>query len=335
MKRYLALTLFLFAPLLTAAQREEMLNFSQPLVIDQDFAKSKSSQLFGVYITDIYNLNSAEGTFSVEYRAWSRGPKSARKGYMEFPHARSTKFTGGQVIQYRDSLWGLAHISSTYHFDWDMSEFPFDRQTLRIECENTTDANFMELAGDIENSGIAEGAIQSGFVITDVRFFTENHVASSNFGNPLLGQDEASQFSTFVAEIDIQRDSPWTLFLKVFSAVIVSFFIATITFVVNPGHFDARLSLTIGALFAAVGSKFVVDAFVGISTELMLMDRIYILTYLLIFLLAVLLLISHKIYLHADERKKERILSRKFDLMAFTGMNILYVASISAMVAAA
>lgn len=331
MNKHLLIALLSFVPLFGTAQTGGILNFSAPIVVDEHYVPEKTTRLFGMYITDIYNLNSAEGTFSIEYRAWSLAPKDGKNGYMEFPHARSTKFSGGQLIQYHDSIWGQGHVSSTYHFDWDMTDFPFDKQTLRIECENTIDKNIVEVVGDFKNSGIAPDAIQSGFVITDVRFFSEDRHTDNDFANPLMEDSEGCTFSTFVAEIDIRRDSPWTLFVKIFSAVIVSFFIATITFVINPRHFDARLSLTIGALFAAVGSKFVVDSFVGISTELMLMDKIYIMTYAMIFLLAILLLISHKLYQQADDRQANRILSRKFDLTAFLVMNLIYIASISAM----
>lgn len=335
MKKLLLLALLSLSPLFAATQENGILNFAEPIIVDKNYVKTKATRSLGLYITDLYNLNSAQGTFSVEFRAWSFGPKEARRSYIEFPHAQKTTFSGSQLIQYHDSLWGHVHVSSTYHFDWDMTSFPFDTQTLRIECENSIDRSLVELVGDIKNSGIADNAIQSGYRIIATRFFNDIQHTTTNFGNPLMAEGEECDFSCFVTEIDICRESPWTLFLKIFSAVIVSFFIATISFVISPRHFDARLSLIIGALFAAVGSKFVVDSFVGITDELTLMDCIYILTYAMIFVLAILLLISHKVYQNVDDRAAHHIMHRRFDMAAFGITNLIYVATILGLIAAA
>lgn len=335
MKRHLTALLLLFVPLAAVAQDGGILSFADTIIANEHYVKQKTTRKIGIFITDIYNLDPAAGSFSVEYRAWSYAPKGAGTSYIEFPHAQKTSFNGAQLIEYRDSVWGHVHVSSIYHFDWDMTEFPFDTQTLRVECENSIDRSFVELVGDIKNSGIAPNAMQSGFIITDTRFFNDVQHTTTNFGNPLMAEDEECDFSTYVAEIDIRRDNPWMLFIKIFSAVIVSFFIATITFFINPRHFDARLSLIIGALFAAVGSKFVVDSVVGLTTELTLVDRIYMLTYAMIFLLAILLLISHRIYQNVDDRGAHHIVHRHFDMAAFTSVNAIYIIIIASMVATA
>lgn len=289
----------------------------------------------GLFTSDLYDLNSAEGTFSAEIRYWIlHTADSARTSYTEFPHSKNFKFTGFRRETRNGVTWIQTHVSAQFLHNWDMSNFPFDRQRLRIINECTLDTSKVVLKADAEGSQIKDDALGSGFKVVHYRVYDTLKVNNSDFGNPFKEVDNMS-FSRIVTEIDIVRSGTWVIFFKIFAAVVISFYISTLVFFIKPQHFEARFSLPVGALFAAVGSKFVVDSLLGITSTITLVDKIYIFTYIMIFVIAVLSLVSYKVYENADPQTIVHIHNRKFDLWSMISTCVLYCIVLVAMIVVA
>lgn len=296
------------------------------------YAAADSTKV-GFYISDIYDLNSANGTFSAEIRNWViLNSDSVKTTYTEFPHTKNYKFTGHQKKQINGVTWIVMHISAQFIHNWDMTNFPFDRQKLRIINECTLDTTENIIYADTINSKVVANAIDTNFRIIDYRIYDTVKVNYSTFGNPIIDSAYNTCYSRVIAEIEIERVGTWVIFFKIFAAVIISFYISTLVFLIKPQHFEARFSLPIGALFAAVGSKFVVDSLLGITSTITLVDKVYIFTYIMVFVIAVLSLVSYKVYENVDSDKIVSIHNRKFDLLSMILTCSLYFVIIVFMV---
>jgi hypothetical protein len=108
--------------------------------------------------------------------------------------------------------------------------------------------------------------------------------------------DGESEFSRVQAEIELVHKGTG-LFWKLFTGVYVAFVIAILGFRLSHDVQDSRFGLAVGALFAAVGNKYIVDALLPDTTVFTLVDRIHAVTFgaiLLTILLSVITIHYHR-----------------------------------------
>src|SRR5262249_50097517 len=102
------------------------------------------------------------------------------------------------------------------------------------------------------------------------------------FGDTSL-KSPHTEYSSYRATIGIRRDAS-ELFWKMFLGMYVSFLIAYICFYIHADNIDSRFGLSVGALFAAIGNKYIIDSALPESTTFTLVDALHGLTLFFIFL---------------------------------------------------
>ena len=80
----------------------------------------------------------------------------------------------------------------------------------------------------------------------------------------------------------IERDS-WWLFLKLFIGMYISFLLSLLCFFIHRETIESRFSLSVGALFAVIGNKYVVDSALPESTTFTLVDSLHGITLCFVF----------------------------------------------------
>jgi hypothetical protein len=110
------------------------------------------------------------------------------------------------------------------------------------------------------------------------------------------------------------------LFWKMFIGMYVSFLIAYICFYIHADNIDSRFGLSVGALFAAVGNKYIVDSSLPDSTTLTLVDTLHGIT--LLFIFAVITSSAYALRLMKQDKIKQ---ANRFDFIAAQVMLAIYV----------
>ena len=93
-----------------------------------------------------------------------------------------------------------------------------------------------------------------------------------------------SDYSAFRVRLSIHRDAIG-LFWKLFIGMYIAFLIAYVCFYIHADSIDSRFSLSVGALFAVIGNKYIVDASLPETVTFTLVDTLHGITLLFILLI--------------------------------------------------
>ena len=109
----------------------------------------------GIFITSLHDLDVTADTFGVDYWVWSIHPPELNPlETLEFYNAKEAHADLGQTAERGDRSWSQRKISAVVRHDWDLSNFPFDRQVLNIVLEEgAADTTALMYSADTANSG--------------------------------------------------------------------------------------------------------------------------------------------------------------------------------------
>ncbi|MEI8005679.1 MAG: hypothetical protein WCI48_05690 [Bacteroidota bacterium] len=213
--------------------------------------------------------------------------------------------------------------------DWDIRDFPFDKQTLTMYLESAhLDTGKLIFSPDKKNSIIDPSFSNNEWRITNFEISSPIHDYSTTFGDPTLTR--GSSYSFIRIDITIERTNYWMLFFKMFSGVIIAFLVGMCSFLIDVRQTSPRFAIAVGALWAAIASKITLDSRVPDRTTFGLIDSIHILTFFMIFLAITLSAIFFK-ETHSGT-SKTFVYSRKADLIAWGSFMVIYFIVVSLLV---
>lgn len=240
---------------------------------------------------------------------------------MEIPNSKSVEFSHFGIERKSGKTWASQKCKAQMRHQWDVSKFPFDKQQLRIEIEDSQyDTTRLVYRADKENSRIDttfnsnEWFIESFTINADIRTY------ETTYGNPELSG--TSSYPRIVAEIIIRRNNSWLMLGKMLTGAYAAFLISCLVFFVSSENQDSRFGLCVGGLFAAIGNKYIVESVVPSSTTNTLMDNVHNLTFMFILLIVGIIIISLTLFESEDPYKKVK--SLLLDKIAFFSIVALY-----------
>jgi hypothetical protein len=176
--------------------------------------------------------------------------------------------------------WAIMKMKCIMKESWDVRDFPFDQQHLKVQIENTLfDNRRLVFVPDVAGSRLDEKEAIDGWTIRDFNVIGRDNDYETGFGD---ASNPYQVFSTFNIEMNIERDA-WGLFLKIFIGMYIAFLIAIISFTPHPSELEPRFGLPVGGLFAAVGNKYIIDSVLPESSSFTLVDTLHAMTFFAIF----------------------------------------------------
>lgn len=161
----------------------------------------------------------------------------------------------------KDSLhqW-TQNFESKKYLNWQMRDYPFDVQTLKVRIKSINDTTMTRLKeSDDFPAHYAENlSLPEGFEIKSIDFEEKFEKTATTIldeeGNEIPMVISIGEFS-----INIQREGA-SLFIKLFLGAFLSLLLSISVFYIPMEEFDAKAQLSVGAIFAAVGNKYFVDS---------------------------------------------------------------------------
>lgn len=154
----------------------------------------------------------------------------------------------------------IKYIETRKYHNWEMSKYPFDRQKLKFIIRSDIDTSMIRLkeskqfpASFSESLSLAEGFEVESIEFNE-RFYKTGFVNTDELGNTT---SEIVSDGEFI--INIKRDG-FSLFVKLFLGAFLSLILSLSVFYIPKREFDAKSSISVGAIFAAVGNKYFVDS---------------------------------------------------------------------------
>lgn len=266
----------------------------------------------GIFITDIYDLNLSEKSFTAKFWIWGLYKNDSLKilENMELIEAKEFEFMLA-TVEKRDSInYAAQKARATFKKDWNIANFPFDKQKLSILVESgDADHSSLVFTVDKKHSNFDSPNIKiEGWKIIDFKTEAGYRSYQTNYGDPNLS--DISKYSTFTASITLKRES-WGLFFKLFTGLYVAFAISLLPYFMGPENAE-RFGLLVGSLFAAVANKYVVDSILPDTNDYTLVDKIHVITFLYNLISLIMTVVAYRLYV---AEKNE--VAKRLDFIAF------------------
>lgn len=251
----------------------------------------------GTYITALRDLEPATKSFGADLWIWSVCPSKDLDPIknVEFVNATKIERMYNSVTERKDKTgnfqaqdkvyWTQEKIKATFAHQWDVRNYPFDRHTLKIQLEESTfDTSNFVYTPDVKNSSYRDKMRVEGWRIADFQIKPKTTVYESTFGDPEITTGR-SEYSGMDIEIRVQRYKVIT-FLKVTAGVYAAAMITLLSFYFNTaesGFTTARIGLLSTALFSTLVNMRGMEAVLGRTEQLTLVDKIHITTLAYVF----------------------------------------------------
>jgi len=258
----------------------------------------------GAYVMSVHDINFHDKEYTARFWLWFLYRNK------EFDFVKQLDITNAKSIDtpqlLEDSLghdqWSMLKMKCIMKENWNVLDFPFDKQHLKIHIENSLfDKNTLVFKPDLKGSKYDPDGTLAGWNIRNFNVNVDEKIYETGFGDYRPGKDH-QVFSAFNIEMDIHRNA-WGLFLKIFIGMYIAFLIAMVGFAPNPSEVEPRFGLPVGGLFAAVGNKYIIDSILPESASFTLVDILHSITFFTIF--AILVVSAIALRLHDKEKVKE------------------------------
>ncbi|WP_407288797.1 hypothetical protein [Streptomyces sp. BP-8] len=251
------------------------------LIIATPAAAAVPSCRVGAYVTDLYAMDPVRRTVDADLWLWSVCPRKdlAAVQRLEFTNATRTVLTEPSSEKVDNEYWTQVKVSGTFRQNFDLTDFPFDKQVVRIQVEeNELDESRFVYRADVKNSTYNPRIHVDDFKITQFRIGVVDAPYRTNFGDPRLEPGASSRYSQLVIGFQLTREDI-TSFGKQIMPVYAAFLVTLISFLIwskdDEVAMVARLGILGTALFTIVLNLRAVDEALGTLLNVTLVEEIH------------------------------------------------------------
>ncbi|GAA4739587.1 hypothetical protein [Flavisolibacter ginsenosidimutans] len=277
----------------------------------------------GVYVTSIHNIDFKQKEYAISLWLWLKYRKKEFNFLqnLEIPQAKTVDRSFAVVDSSKPEIYVQMKLQCVMKDNWKISNFPFDRQTLRFSIENSQfDSKALVFVPDTVGAHYDARFALNGWHIDSCLLSTGNRVYETGFGDETLAKPH-SEYSAFRLRMSITRDAGG-LFWKMFLGMYIAFLIAYVCFYIHSDGMDSRFGLSVGSLFAVIGNKYIIDSSLPESTSFTLVDTLHGLT-----LFAIFLIITATAYSLLLVKRNELRKARRFDMITAQVVLVVYLAA--------
>lgn len=299
--------------------------FVIPLLLNISFCKAQSSKpdtvRVGIYITSIHDIDFKQKEYYVSFWLWL---KYKNKNFdflqnLEIPLSKNVIRSFATVDSSNNQIYLLMKLQCQMKDSWRIGDFPFDSQKLRLSIENSQfDSHSLIFIADTLGEHYDPRFTLSGWNIDSCAISVGTKIYETAFGDPSYAKPH-SQYSSFRVRLSITRNASG-LFWKMFIGMYIAFLIAYVCFYIHADGIDSRFGLSVGALFAVIGNKYIIDSSLPESTSFTLVDTLHGIT--LFFIFIVITANAYSLKLAKSNRLKQ---ANKFDMITAQVLLGLYL----------
>lgn len=257
----------------------------------------------GMFITNLFDLNFARRDLEAQFWVWFTHESADfdPKAEIEIINARSSQ----ALVSYRDvvpneGFWDQIKYSAILDQSWDVTEYPFDRQTIRIILESAdADARTLKFVPDIEGTKLRRDLTLAGWKIEGMKIFSSSEFYETAYGDPTMSPVGPSIYPRITIEIDVKRNG-WRLLLSTFIgfglAIALAGIVLTSSAFRHTGDvidIGAQLAIGTGALFSTIGSGYILQSGLPPSTDFSLADAFQLTAFTVTFLTMLMIFVVH------------------------------------------
>ena len=257
----------------------------------------------GMFITNLFDLNFAQHEVEAQFWIWfnHNDPDFNPKADVEIINARSSE----ALNSYRGSLpdkgyWDQLKYSAVLDQNWNVTNYPFDRQKIRIVIESAdADARKLQFVPDIEGTKLRRDLMLAGWKIEGMKIFSSSEFYETAYGDPTMNSVGPSIYPRVTVEIDVKRNG-WRLLLSTFIGFGLAIALAGIVLTSSAFRhtsdvidIGAQLAIGTGALFSTIGSGYIMQSGLPPTTDFSLADAFQLTAFSVTFLTMLMIFVVH------------------------------------------
>ena len=284
----------------------------------------------GIYIISIHDIDFREKEYTIRFWLWMKykNPQFNFAKNIEVTNAKSIEISNCNVDTTNGEVYTLMKLKCVMKESWEVRDYPFDNQQLQIHIENSQfDSHDLVFVADTAGKHFDPKLTVSGWDITNINVASDTKPYETGFGDPEIINSH-SEYGSFDVIIDLDRNA-WGLFFKLFLGMYVAFFITYVSIYIHADNIDSRFGLSVGALFAAVGNKYIIDSLLPESSTFTLVDSLHAFTFISIFVTISLSVYALKLLKEGHLEKANLIDKRgaRILLSSYLILNAIFIAT--------
>jgi hypothetical protein len=261
----------------------------------------------GTYLNRIPALSFRDNQWSVDAYVWFRWKGNLApppqetfalcNGTIEKKEVTDSKTVrlriGNKEEEYQYACIRIQAIVTSF---WDVSRYPFDKHALTLVMEDNRESCLVRYLFD-KDACVVDGACEMpGWSFGQPITKSYTHTYPTNYGDPQTRSECESRYSALRIDVPMTRATSLRYSLKVLNGLYVSVLIALLAFFVKAERVDVRFGTGVGAVFAAIASKYVIASSLPENGQLMLVDELYASGTAIIFLTLLESALAHQLF---------------------------------------
>lgn len=235
----------------------------------------------GVYVNHIYGIDLKNSSFNVDFYVWFRWQGAPELKPIETFELSNGRITSKSSIVKRTiagESYVIARVVAAMTELWDLRRFPLDNHTLELKVEDGEhDTRELLYVPDAANAAVSPELQLAGWLATGSRGRATVHRYRTNYGDVSLPRDRESSYSQYIFAIDLARPG-YGRFMKVFFGLFIAVLISWCAFHVRPKESSPRVSLGVGATFAAAAVTVAINNSLPDTNDVTMADKLIMLT---------------------------------------------------------
>lgn len=240
----------------------------------------------GVYLMNLYNLDMDEHSFYADFYIWFKWKGEIDPTNFEFVNliekwslASAPSGDGSDSILSDGTQYRIFRVEGRFFHSFTLNRFPLDEHVLDIQIENPEyPVDSLVYLPDTSKTNLRNTLNLIGWETKHCGLESSVHDYGTDFGN---SEENAQKYSTLTYTIQLAR--PFNYFLlKMLLPLLIVILISIGALILHPAHVDTRSSLPIGGLLTAVFLQQSYSGALPDSGYMVLMDKIYLLSYIII-----------------------------------------------------
>src|SRR5258708_30102374 len=262
-------------------------------------AKNKPDTVkVGAFIISIHDINFHDKEYIARFWLWFTYDYNKELDFskeLDIPNAKDIVIDQVLSDTINGKIWVQLKMKCTMKEDWQVHDFQFDKQHLKINIEDSNrDVTSLIFVADNEDSRLNPKEGLTGWVMDSFKVTASQSPYDTPFGDP-RPEVKGQTYSSIIISMDIEREAGG-LFLKLFLGMYFAFLIAVVSFMSETNEVESRFGLPVGGLFAAVGNKYIIDSVLPESSQFSLVDILHSLTFFAIFSILMISAIALKLH---------------------------------------
>ena len=154
-----------------------------------------------------------------------------------------------------------SYLETELPHKWNLRDFPFDKQKLKIIFESRSDTSWVRLNPSIQFPPKIQDSdfefLIDGLNVVDLTT-EKKYVKTDIIGQDFIEGQRNEVYEQLIFNVEVDRNGSY-LYFKLFFGGFLSFLISYLVFFIEPEYFETRITLSLGGIFGAVGNKYFVE----------------------------------------------------------------------------